>query len=91
MLCGPIFEKRGATSTARRVRSIERARFQRNAGFLRTRLEVGPQTRIHHAHCHRAGDHRDRLPLLRCAEGIFPATGHGTNDGHDRGRAGHFL
>jgi Cation/multidrug efflux pump len=91
MLCGPIFEKRGATSAARCDRSTERARFQRNAGFLRTRLEVGPQTRIHHAHCHRAGDHRDRLPLLRCAEGIFPATGHGTNDGHDRGRAGHFL
>jgi multidrug efflux pump subunit AcrB len=87
----PIFEKRGATSTARCDRSTERARFQRNAGFLRTRLEVGPQTRIHHAHCHRAGDHRDRLPLLRCAEGIFPATGHRTNDGHDRGRAGHFL
>mgnify|MGYP003694286359 CR=1 FL=1 len=34
-------------------------------------------------HRHRGCDRRDRLALLRRAEGIFPATGHGPNDGHD--------
>ncbi len=91
MLCGRFLKSEERHRQRGVIDRLSERGFNAMHRFLRTRLEVGPQTRIHHAHCHRAGDHRDRLPLLRCAEGIFPATGHGTNDGHDRGRAGHFL